>query len=51
VRGMTPTRPAVDGSFFPMAVATRMMVMLRIIFSKNCTNLVFFCTDSITWVQ
>ncbi len=51
VRGMTPTRPAVDGSFFPIAVATRMMATLRIIFSKICMNIFLFYTDSITRVK
>lgn len=40
VRGMTPTRPAVDGNFFPIAVATRMMATLKTIFNKICINVV-----------
>jgi len=38
VRGMTPTRPAVDGSFFPIPVATRMIATLKTTFSNICIN-------------
>ena len=50
VRGMTPTRPAVDGSFFPIAVATRMMATLRITFSKICMSTVLLYTDCLNRV-
>jgi hypothetical protein len=44
VSGMTPIRPAVDGSLFAIAVAARMTATLRTILTINCIMSLFFPT-------
>jgi hypothetical protein len=41
VNGMTTIRPAIDGNFFQIPVARRIMTKLKIIFIKICMNI--FC--------
>lgn len=46
VSGMTPIRPAVDGNFFPTAVAIRMMTTLRTTLITIC--IVYFLVQRLS---
>ena len=47
VRGMTPTSPAAEGNFFPIAVAARMMATLKNTLINKC--MIFFFSRGSVW--